>query len=316
MQVSIIIETQIMGISMIGMLFFFCITMVTLQCIHSQFSIAIDGVEQVISLLENVTDTSTAVSSILPRLRDLLHNQQNVQTKNNLLLTNQTTSANEMINLILQVQEFLQHKLENEQWNHVENTDLLRCQLTKHEHIIDLILAHMSSQNTFHNDSMTRLDSQHRTLEQVVAAQARTANTLARLEETHRHVGVIQMQTASTQAQMLSAMTDMRETQTRVAKMEGKILDVLTSIADHQMNQLTSTNRAETSTASVNDSRNGSHETNISNNLVEMTANQTRTLLEISHTQTQILNTQTQMANAFNHMTALFHLQTQQFCRT
>ncbi|XP_072025664.1 fibrinogen C domain-containing protein 1-like [Amphiura filiformis] len=58
-----------MAVSMIKLVLIFSITMVTLDNVNCQLTINVNGIQQIISLLENVNDTSVTSSSVLPQMQ-------------------------------------------------------------------------------------------------------------------------------------------------------------------------------------------------------------------------------------------------------
>ncbi|XP_072020380.1 uncharacterized protein [Amphiura filiformis] len=259
-----------MAVFVIKLFVVISITMATLHGFNCQFTISIDGIQQIISHLENVTDTSANISSILPHLGSLL--------KNN------TGTADEMVNVLEQIQGVLTQKVEREQWNHGENMDLLQNQLGKQDHMIDLILAHLSLQHDFHNETMVLLQNQHHTMGQMAATQ-----TKAGIRDTLTQISETQTQLSDTQAEALDALIQIGATQ-------NKTLNTLTQM------HVTQTQISETQTQLS--------ETQIEalNALTHIGVTQNKTL----NTLIQIHATQTQMANAFNQVVTLLQLQSQQ----
>ncbi|XP_072024208.1 uncharacterized protein [Amphiura filiformis] len=304
-----------MAVFVIKFVFIFYIAMATLDDVNCQFPITINGIQEIRALLENVTDTSVNISSILPGIGSLLKNQEGLQTLNNLLLLNNTVIADEMSNILAQIQGFLLHNLEKEQWNHGENMDLLQNQLRNQDHIIDLILAHLSSQHDFHNETMRILQTQHHTMGQIVATHVKNSNALTKIGETQTKIRILQFQTAATQTQILDTLTQMSETQSQIAGTQVQTLNIWTHMAENQT-QMTTTHfeRNQNTPSNIttqktvvntqiagnpnNLTKTHEHEADTSNTLNQIKETQ----MQMAKTQTQMNDTQTQMAVTQNQM--------------
>ncbi|XP_072051492.1 uncharacterized protein [Amphiura filiformis] len=293
----------IMAVSMIKFVLIFSVTMVTLDNVNCQLTVDVNGIHQIVSLLENVTETSAITSSILPHLGNLLKNQTDLQTLNNILLENNTATADEMVVILPYIQEFMQLALQKMQWHHDENRDLLQNQLQKQDHIIDVILAHLNSRQENHNETLTICS-------QMATAQAETSKSLneigktqAEMAETQTDMAVLQFQMVAAQTQTVSTLNQMSATQTEMAGTQAETLNVLTQMAEAQ------TEIAARYTT-MNQTRMSKTQAQIEPATPEAAMNQNQTsdtLCQKSHTQTsdilsQMAEKQTQMAVTQNQM--------------
>ena len=71
----------------------FVVLIAMLKGINGQLSVIATGIPQIVSLLENVTETSTKMASMLPYVASSLKNQEDLLMAANLLLRNNTVAA-------------------------------------------------------------------------------------------------------------------------------------------------------------------------------------------------------------------------------
>ncbi|XP_072050800.1 uncharacterized protein [Amphiura filiformis] len=164
----------------------------TLHGVNCQLTIIANGLPQIINLLDNVNVSSNTMATTLPNITSSLNNQEYLQNlTNDLLSQNTATIADEIASILPALQDYYDDQFDKEQDNH--------------------------------NETMSILHNQQRSLSQIAETQTQMARTFNQV------ANILQQQ-----SQQLQTMT---EAINNVASVLTNISHVLPRVLDQQITQ-------------------------------------------------------------------------------
>ncbi len=207
-----------------------CFISITLiNGINCEIMVTISGFEQTNSLLQNVTNSSATMTSILQHVEGMLENQKDLQIVANTLLSN--TSSN-VASLLPEIIALFHDQLEK---------------LDKHQNeTIRVLLNQLAAWQENHQETKTRLQ------------QNQTSSTLSGMDTKQTEMLNKQTHNQENESQALTTLAAMAETQTQasttlivMAKIQNQTSATLTQIAATQTGILNHLTQISTNTSSI-----------------------------------------------------------------
>ncbi|XP_072050976.1 uncharacterized protein [Amphiura filiformis] len=258
-------------INMIKIIFMVSVTMSAFNSSDCQITTIANGIPQIISLLENVTNTSAAMSSILPQMTKLLKNQDDAQLLTNLLFENHTATAYEVVSVLTEMQRLMQrnqndtmslfqstldqivniqqqedtHLDEEEYVMELNSNEVHQDQPNTENQVISLLEAQIKLQTINHNvtNDLTRTQlAKQDQIVNILQAQLETkqeGNETLNIHDTLVQMATTQLEMAQTQNQTSNILTQISDTQSRMANAFNQVVTLLQMQDQHLQNMTT-----------------------------------------------------------------------------
>ncbi len=193
--------------------------MTTLDDVNSQ--IMANEVPKVVSLLENLNDTSVSTESILQALGTILHSQEGLQYLTNILLENGTASADDLVSMMPEIFNVLQNQASIQEACKNETIDLLQSELEVEQGNHEVLNQILSTLTQIIEAVQTR-DST--TLGRLASTETRALDILTEINVTQEQSSNTLTQVATTQGQALTTLNQISQTRTQLANTATSLL--------------------------------------------------------------------------------------------